>query len=299
MQFTPLLSHTTTRPHVSLPVFVHNLVRDQLSIQTWLLLGASIQTLIFLLPLRPMYQYTPSLFFLLITLVNNLIQLSNVRHSSYMTGRIPGKHAAIFPNADGSFTREDSTFPGGEQLAVFMLNVKSNHPLGALAPGFSNLYHFFQSMMADLNDHAAEYGYLGEKQWLNADERSTSSELMTVFYFRDLASVHKFAHGEKHREGWDWWSKHAKEHPFLGLSHEAYEVPVGNWENIYINLQPSGFGSVRVPVKGEEGTKWVSTVVDANRGKLRTHTGRKGETSGTENQEKYGAEVDPYDERVG
>ena len=264
-----------------------------------MLLGAVVQTGLFFLPLRPVYQYGPCLTLLVLKIIDNVLQLFGIKRNEHMQGVIPGRHAALLPNVDGTFQRDENGFPGGGQITVFLLSVKSNHPLGALAPGFRDLADFFIKMTANLRANAEEYGYLGSTNWLHVDERTSASEKMTVFYFRSLAGVHKFAHDDAHREGWDWWSKHARDIPFLGISHEAYEVPAGNWENVYVNMQPSGLGSASIPFKTEEGeTKFASPVVDASRGKLRTHQGRKGEASGAENQEKYGKGVDPYEERV-
>lgn len=54
----------------------------------------------------------------------------------------------------------------------------------------------------------------------------------------------KFAHGEVHRAGWDWWLKMNKEGKVdeVSIGHEIYEVDAGKWENIKFNAPPSDFG---------------------------------------------------------
>jgi hypothetical protein len=66
---------------------------------------------------------------------------------------------------------------------------------------------------------------------------------MTIFYFRSLSGVHKFAHGPIHRKGWDWWSRNGKEHPEISICHEVYEADAGRWENVYLNYRPMGLGT--------------------------------------------------------
>ncbi|KAL9086719.1 MAG: hypothetical protein Q9159_004014 [Coniocarpon cinnabarinum] len=302
MQFTPLFSdldspvrHKSHAGQNPWTIF-HNNIRDLLTIQTWLLLGAALQCLLFILPLRPTYQYGPCLLAIALKVIDAILVALRLKANPLMINCVPGKHAAVIPNTDGSFSRPDDGFPGGEKIAVFLLNSRSNHPLGILAPGYRKLAKFYARMVRDLGSRAEETGYLGAKMWHNVDERTAAVERMTVFYFRNLDCVHKFAHSDSHREGWDWWSRTGRQYPYLGFSHEAYEVPAGNWENIYDQCQPTGLGTASVPVKDERGgTKWVRTVVDANRGGLRTHKGRMGIGGGEENVRAYGEGIDPYD----
>ena len=158
-----------------------------------------------------------------------------------------------------------------------------------LAPGFGDVSGYFQKMLADLERHAEEYGFFGSKSWLNADDRYTNSELMTTFYFRSSEHVHKFAHAKAHRDGWDWFTKHAKTHKHIAIGHELYDAPPGRWENIYANSHVSGFGSSSLPFKGEDGNKlWMKPVVDASRGKLRSTKGRMGRDEGVLDEKLYG-----------
>ena len=44
-------------------------------------------------------------------------------------------------------------------------------------------------------------------------------------------------------KGWVGWEKGAGERfKQIGIMHETYEVPKGNWENVYHNFRPFGLG---------------------------------------------------------
>lgn len=108
-------------------------------------------------------------------------------------------------------------------------------------------------------------------------------------YFSSAAAVKAYAEGPLHREAWDWWNKVVPRYPHLGLFHEMYQVPRGHWETIYVQMAPLGAAATmhRVAVaaaaagekegapQGEEGHEaWMSPVVDASRGVLKSSAGR-------------------------
>jgi hypothetical protein len=40
-----------------------------------------------------------------------------------------------------------------------------------------------------------------------------------------------------------WWERTAmKTYKHIGVMHEVYEVPAGNWENVFHNFRPFGIG---------------------------------------------------------
>jgi hypothetical protein len=65
---------------------------------------------------------------------------------------------------------------------------------------------------------------------------------MNVLYFLNVEGVHAFANGKTHREAWNWFNKMTKTHPHLSISHEIYGVQKGNWENIFVNFEPTNIG---------------------------------------------------------
>jgi hypothetical protein len=64
--------------------------------------------------------------------------------------------------------------------------------------------------------------------------------------------------------------------------HEVFEADKGMWESVYVNFQPTLLGSTTYLkkngklVSGEVSEEWISPLMDAARGKLRTSMGRRG-----------------------
>ena len=114
--------------------------------------------------------------------------------------------------------------------------------MGILAPGFRGIQKHMQNMFAALEANVSTNGYLGHTAYLNSGSHVTSSEIHTVYYFRTVADIHAFAVGPEHKVAWDWYNKTAKQCPWLGVSHELYWSGKGEWENVYVNWRPSGFG---------------------------------------------------------
>jgi hypothetical protein len=164
--------------------------------------------------------------------------------------------------------------------------------MGALAPGFKELGDYFAKMTKDVESHAEQYTYLGSSDWIANAERSTGNEVMSVMYFKTSEGLHAYAHGELHRKGWNWWNRSVANHAHIGIWHEVFVAPKGAWENIYINSRPLLMGATTYPMKTEAGTKWVSPIVDASSGVLKSSRGRMTMTDGKDN-EKYSD--DPYE----
>ncbi|EON61528.1 hypothetical protein W97_00743 [Coniosporium apollinis CBS 100218] len=258
--------------------FVHNLVRDQFHISTWLLIGASIQCLLLLLPVPDFYIRSLALLILGIKVADTALMALGLKRNTYMDGTM-GRVTARYPFQQASDNALSDASTGN--VAVLLLGFRSNHPLGILAPGAGTITNYFTSMLDDLEANAPSNGYLGSSSYLDAGHRTTSSAVMTNFYFRSAQDVHAFAHGPAHRAGWDWWNKFIKNHKYLAIMHEVYEAPAGAWENIYVGFEPMGFGATTHKVQDSEGKdRWTSPVVDANRGRLRTHRGRMGLSEG-------------------
>lgn len=120
---------------------------------------------------------------------------------------------------------------------------------------------------------------LGQTSWANTDHRGVP-EYLSVQYWRSMEDLHAFAHGPLHREGWEWWNRTVKQHPYLAIYHELYAVSGKHWETIYVNSEPSGLGATSYLKKGGkmvEGVvaeEWISPLVDDSRGKMRTMMGR-------------------------
>ena len=79
-----------------------------------------------------------------------------------------------------------------------------------------------------------------------------------ITYWKSVEKLQAYAQSETHRKGMQWFSKNKR--PFLGIIHETYVVPAGNWETIYLNCTPFGLGR-QIPVTRHE--------VNANRAKVK------------------------------
>ena len=99
-----------------------------------------------------------------------------------------------------------------------------------------------RNIYTDLETNADEYGFLGQSIYHGTDTL-TQAKTLNVIYFRSLEHLLKWAHGKVHREAWDWWNLNVQKLNEISIAHEVYSVPVGNWENIYLNCIPSDFGT--------------------------------------------------------
>ncbi len=123
---------------------------------------------------------------------------------------------------------------------------------------------------------------LGQSCW-NKTDKNGANEAVFISYWRSLEDVHRFAHSNKtHREAWKWWDSTLKRHNYIGFMHEVYEAPAGAWEGVYINFQPTLLGATTYLkrdgklVGGEVKPQYISPLVDATRGPMRTSNNRRG-----------------------
>jgi hypothetical protein len=256
-------------------------------------MGAALQSIIVLLvPSR--YAVLPALLFLALRISDTMLITWGWKRNPYMDGAIMQKVSAQVVDKNGKMPEEAA----GEKVAIMFLGSRSNHPLGLFAPGFKDLGKHFTKMTAELEKGTGDNGFLGASYWLRRD--SAGSENVQVSYWRSVEDIHKFAHGPTHREAWKWWDRMVKDLDHIGINHEIYVADKGNWETIYVNFQPTMLGAttyLKRNGKLEGGVvpdEWLSPLVDASRGKLRTSAGRLGPKygDGSEN-EKYGPS--PYE----
>jgi hypothetical protein len=268
------------------------MLKDQFTFSSLLAIGAILNFLLYLAIGQHAFFLAPLL--LLVRIVDAVLQTYNLRHNPHMDHVISGlKMSAQYPSADGSFGSK----PASEQIVVFMIGARNNHPMGLLAPGWKELGDYFASMTKELGESnmALEYGFLGSQHWVADGQRATNNEVMAVMFFKTSEGLHNYAHGGLHRRAWNWWNKTEVKHPHIGIWHEMFVSPKGHWESIYINSQPLGLGAVAFPIKTETGTVWQSPLVDASTGVLRSSKGRMMLGDGKDHEE-YGAD-DPYNRR--
>jgi hypothetical protein len=74
---------------------------------------------------------------------------------------------------------------------------------------------------------------------LSTDSENTNT-MAWISYWRSLEDLQAFALAEVHQKGLKWYMK--GKNPSVGVMHETYVVPAGNWETIYHNIVPFGLG---------------------------------------------------------
>lgn len=185
------------------------------------------------------------------------------------------------PDQDGNFHRESSE----EKVVVFMLGAKANHPLGILAPNLKILGEYADKMFSELDKTRPDNGYYGSSVWTSQDKNG-ATEFLYLSYWRSTEDIHQFAYSPLHRGAWDWWNKTVEQNDHIGINHEIFEVDRKHWEGVYINFQPTLLGATTYLRKGDKtigGTvddQWISPLIDARRGKLRSSAGRLGRDPG-------------------
>ncbi|KAK5121758.1 hypothetical protein LTR85_004633 [Meristemomyces frigidus] len=286
-EFIGLVPPKEQRPRAAFfgPAAAQQLIRDNFSITTWLAMGAAAQACLFLIAGK--LALVPAVAILLYRILTTYAMSVGWMHNKYMDGVLMKKFSAVFPDAAGQYGAK----PANSDVVVFLIGARCNHPMGMLAPGFRELGGYFSQMTKDVETHSEEedFGFLGMTSWHNSSDRDTGSELMEVGYFKTVEGLHKFAHSEYHRTGWDWWNKHMKQYPHLSIWHETYHVPKGNWESIYVNSHLSGINSTthRYTDKMTGKEMWASPVVDSSRGLLKTSAGRMSRSKADEHDQ-YG-----------
>ncbi|KAJ4309786.1 hypothetical protein N0V94_008764 [Neodidymelliopsis sp. IMI 364377] len=254
------------------------MVRDQFTIATWLSIGAVIQSTAYaLLPYRNIVTILPVVLFLSYKLARTLAITAGLLPNPRMKDVIPNRTTLLFPDEKG--VREQAA---NNTMCAIILAVTSNHPLGALGPGFKEVGDRFDNMCKELGETATQNGFLGYSSWLNAGDNMTSSEFMSILYFENEHYLHDYAHGPMHSEALQWWRETEKKIPHIGIMHEVFACPKKSWEGIYVNYPPVGLGATSKEVTGPDGKKsWVNPLVKLG-GKLLYSKGRMGRAYGND-----------------
>ncbi|KAL9110988.1 MAG: hypothetical protein Q9227_004603 [Pyrenula ochraceoflavens] len=255
-------------------------LKNNFSLTTLLLAGAAIQALLVLiLPTR--YAVLPSLSLVFLRILDTLLMTLGLTRNRYLDPAILlGKTTYQIPTASGHLP----SHPSAEPITLFMLSTRCNHPLGLFAPAFKEVGDHMFRMTRDLALHLdpTTSGFLGQTGWINGGDRDGGNELMNISYWRSPAHVHAYANGPLHTEAWKWFNQVIlKERgiDYISISHDLFHVERGNWENVYVNAEPTGMGRTAVlrkagvEGKGEEDV-WVRGVVEARRGALKSSRGR-------------------------
>ncbi|RAH70530.1 monooxygenase fmaE [Aspergillus aculeatinus CBS 121060] len=265
-----------------------------MTLSSWLLSGALLQGVAWSL-LGPKSLIPPTVI-LLYRVIDHLLMAAHITRNRYMDHTLQTKFSAQYPTTPSTSTTSKTTTtstttsnppplskyfpatPAAQPLVVFHLGARVNHPLGMFAPGWKELGAYNQRMLTSMTADAEKYGLLGVSHWTK-DSAAAGNESMSMFYLRDYDALHRFAHDPVHMAGVRWWADVVKAHPHIAIYHETYLVNRGQWENIYINSQPTGLADAWFPVSVEEQTgkgqrMWVRAPVDARGGALRSASRR-------------------------
>jgi hypothetical protein len=268
---------------LSLPKTIVNLIdhpvlSSNLRTSTWVLVGGLVFQLLstLLTPRIAIFFCIGALLFRLVPTV--LITRGNIPNPE-IAGVNLSRSTVMFPKEDGS----GDLNPAGKGVTLLILGIKISHPLGFLAPGAKDAGDFFTSLVDELNNNRTKYGWLAGSivRGVPTNGASENGHLSIVGYFKSVKDLHDFAHGDMHRDAWNWWNKNASNLPHIGLYHEAYDVPKHSWEAVYLQCAPLGLAQAKVEGEGNDGKReLMDLIVDANKGPWRSSSGRMGRKEG-------------------
>ncbi|KAK7739639.1 hypothetical protein SLS53_005606 [Cytospora paraplurivora] len=217
------------------------LLKDELSLSTWLAVGAALQML-FGLAAPAQYVLLPVALTFSIWGLDFALQYLGLRKSPYLRDAVRDRHSIMFRERDGSRPQEGL---GTKPVAMFLIGIRSNHPLGRFAPK----YRKFNEYMDELYEYA-EANHLGRTpDWLN-NEHAQNNTLCSISYWRSLEELEAFAREPIHIKALKFLfsvGMGPKGHE-LGVIHEVMVCPPGHWEAVYSNINPWGLGAAKFPM---------------------------------------------------
>ncbi|KAK4168358.1 hypothetical protein QBC43DRAFT_228970 [Cladorrhinum sp. PSN259] len=245
------------------------LIKDSFTLPTLLLIGALIQTILTLI-LPPRIAIIPLILLLGRALFSTVQNTKSIDQYLSSQGVFSGRLSAQLPKSsyNPSVSSPYGSKPASEDLVVFHLGARVQHPLGPLSPQAKEFGEHFSALNHELLKEAKKYGCIDLSIW-NGDDRESTTSLLGVYYFKNIEGLNRFAVDPMHRKAWDWFSKFEKAGgKHLGIFHETFEVKKGGYETLYVNMHPTLLGRGAVSVKNEESgeEEWVRTLVDAGRG---------------------------------
>lgn len=181
-------------------------IRDQFTITTWLVLGASAQSLLFtFIPLK--YASLPAVTYLLYNITRTTLQVSQwVPHSSFPPPIPSGFQSAVPP----------SSLAEPQPIVVFVLGFQSSHPLGRLGPGLKELGEYFMGITKEAEENRGTSGYLGTSGPMLTMDGETSNALVTITYWRSLEQLAVFSKQGVHAKTMKWFYDNKERYPHIG-----------------------------------------------------------------------------------
>jgi heme-degrading monooxygenase HmoA len=128
---------------------------------------------------------------------------------------------------------------------ISLLISRLHSPRGRFAPGFSEIGNYFGEMWRDCAKNREHNGFLGKTSTLIATDEDCNNTMCWLSYWKDLDSLQAFANSPVHSKGVRWYlSTGLKSYPSIGILHETYAIPKGQWETISYNCRPFGIGKL-------------------------------------------------------
>ncbi|KAE9987456.1 hypothetical protein EG327_003813 [Venturia inaequalis] len=265
------MSKLLSAPSSLIKLIENPVISSNFRTTTWIIIGGLLFPLLSTL-LTTRITFFLSFLVILTRLIPTILVTTGTLPNDQLLSTVQrGRTAAMFPANDGTSTID----PASKGLALLILGVKITHPLGFFAPGAKQTGDHFTNLVADLNAHPTQHGWISGSvvQGIPDSSSSSSGHLTLIGYFKSMDALHRFAHGEMHREAWNWWNSNVKGMPYIGVYHEAYDVPAKSWEGIYLQTPKLGLGAGRVEV--DDGT-WRDMLVEAKGGVWKSSEGRMG-----------------------
>lgn len=184
---------------------LHAILRDQLSISTWLLVGAGIQTIgLAVLPVK--YVAATTLGLLAFVATRTVLRVIGWIEHSPSPPVIPGRYSPRPPS---------SLDP--QPMTVFILGFQSSHPLGRFAPGIKELGEYFNGIIKEAESEKSTSGYLGSSGSMLTMDGDAHNALITISYWNDLAKLEQFSKQGVHLRAIKWFNEHRVKFPHIGI----------------------------------------------------------------------------------
>jgi hypothetical protein len=211
------------------------------TVSTWLILGATIQS--FLVATLPRnISLLPPIALLIYRYIRSYLIATNALPNPINQGVTHGRQTWQIPSTDSTVATTGSK----ESIVVLVLAASWTHPNGRFSPGSQQMGNYMTNMWLDAEANREKYGFLGNTPPLATEDDGSRQDcqgvnMVYLSYWKTLEGLHKFAHGDVHMKGQLWWERGAMEaYKHIGIMHEVYEVPAGNWENVFHNFRPFG-----------------------------------------------------------
>jgi hypothetical protein len=126
-------------------------------------------------------------------------------------------------------------------LVVFLIGMRINKPWKVHK--WWPVAQAMPRMLAELQARP-ELGMLGGEMWFG---RTT----ILVQYWRSLEQLLSYAKNRdaSHLPAWKAFNQSVGSSGVVGVWHETYSVPAGEYENIYVNMPPFGLGKFGTPTR--------------------------------------------------